>query len=104
MHGQENHAHVRQVLLELDERVDAVERWHRDVGDHEVGLEFLRRTHHGAAVLDDGGELELVGEQALQSLGDDAMVIGQQDARFVHARADRLRQLVRSHRDGESGR
>ena len=53
---------------------------HRDVGHDHVGAQLARRLHHRAAVLDDAGELELLREQALQSLGDDAMVVGQQDA------------------------
>ena len=41
----------------------------------------------GAAVLDDADELELGLEQALQALGDDPVVVGEEDARPAHATA-----------------
>ena len=49
------------------------------------GIERSRRLDHLAPVLDDADQLELVGENALEPLGDDPVVVGEQYARTRHA-------------------
>src|SRR5215472_12273192 len=85
VHGQEHHAHLRVVALELRERLDAVQLRHGDVGDDHVGPELARRLYQRASVFHDTGEIELLRQDALQPLGDDAMVVGQQHAGPAHA-------------------
>ena len=46
------------------------------------GRSSATACHQAAAVLDDAGEFEVLLENALQALGDDAVVIGEQHARL----------------------
>ena len=71
-------------MLELRERVDAVEMRHRDVGDDHVRPQSLGGLHQRPAVFDHGNELELLVEQPLQAFGNQAMVIGKQDSCAFH--------------------
>ena len=57
---------------------------HRDVGNDHVRPQPLRGLHQRPAVFDDRNELELLLEQALQTLSDQTMVIGKQDTRAFH--------------------
>jgi hypothetical protein len=84
VHREENHPDVRIVVLELRERVDAVEMRHGDVGDDDVRPQPLCGLHECSAVFDDPNELELFLEQTLQPLRNQAMVIGKQDSRALH--------------------
>jgi hypothetical protein len=96
VHGEEDDFDAGVVLLEWREGVDAVEVRHTNVGDDDVGAEFFRGLDQGAPGFHDADEFKQDAEEALQALGDHAMIVGQKDpwlAQAAHTRtADAQRQ------------
>src|SRR5260221_77195 len=69
---------------QLRSGLDAVERRHGDVGDDDVRLEFFRGSQKLSAVGHHADDFEFGFEQSAHSLGENPVVIGDQDACSGH--------------------
>ncbi len=84
MHGEEDNLHARVVLLEQPQRIQPVQVRHGDVRHDHIGVQFLRRVNQGAPVLHHPHQIELGAEQASQTLGHHAVVVGEKNAGTRH--------------------
>ena len=84
MHRQEDHRRLHTQVAQLHGGIDAVERRHGDVRDDRVRPVLLGGGHQLATVGHHGHDLKLGRKQAPQPLGEDLVVIGDQDARLGH--------------------
>src|SRR5262249_41119291 len=85
VHRQEDDPRGRQQPFQLPRRVDAVQERHRDVDDDDVGPQFDRGRHQRAAVRHRADDVALVGEQLLERLEQQRVIVGEQDAWAAHA-------------------
>ena len=86
VHGEKHHGHPVAALPQLHQRVDAVEVGHGDVGDDDVRPQPPGRLDQRAPVFHHADQVELGGEQALQRLGHQEMVVGKEHARSARRR------------------
>ena len=89
VHGEEHHGHAVAVLPQPDQGVDAVEVGHGDVGDDDVRPQCPGRLDQRAPVLHHAHQVELGREQALQRLGHQEMVVGEEHARTARGGSSR---------------
>ena len=82
LHRQHQHAHVGMIAADPAHQVDAVVRAERQVDDGDVGL-LRRRLPCCASLTDDASrrqqELALPGQQLLQALADERMIVDDDD-------------------------
>ncbi len=90
VHGEEHHRDLVSPLPQLDQRLDAVEVRHGDVGDDDIRPQLRRGRHQLAPVFHHPHQLELRREQALQRFGHQEMVVGQEEPRTARGGHDDL--------------
>ena len=79
MHRQKHDLDLRIGLAQLAKAFDAIEARHREIGDHDVRRVALDRLQEARPVPHDADDVELVLEENFESLGENAMVISQDD-------------------------
>src|SRR5262249_40478788 len=84
VHRQDDHLDSGIEALQTGQRIEAAHVGHGDVGDDDVGAKAGRGLDQIPPVLDDSDQFEFRLEQHPQALGDDAVIVGEQDAWETH--------------------
>ena len=84
LHRQDDELAVDASLLEPGQRLEAVHRRHVDVGDDNVRAQADSSLDQQVPVGDRGHHVELVLQQADQTLGQDCVIVGDQDGWTTH--------------------
>lgn len=78
MHGQHDHAGITPLLLQPSKHLQAIQPWHRHIGDDDVGAQANRVGEQPGAVADGSDDVELVLQEGHETVDDDRVIVGNQ--------------------------
>ena len=87
VHREEDDLRLGARLPELQCCLDAVEQRHGNVRHDDVRTQLFHRGQQGATVLDTSDHLELRLEKSAQTIGDDLVIVCEQNSSAGHAMA-----------------